>query len=79
MGDSSAVIDKLKLKVELVRQGSTFAKLARQLKRPPTTLASWLSGAHPPPPDLAALIAEALGIEEATITTLGADKETNGN
>lgn len=55
------------LAIELARVGLTQRELAQQMGVPPTTLSTWLTGAHPPPSDLARRIAEALGVDPAQL------------
>jgi transcriptional regulator with XRE-family HTH domain len=53
---------KVAVAIELARAGLTQRQLAQQLGVPPTTLSTWLTGAHPAPGDLSTRIATALGI-----------------
>jgi transcriptional regulator with XRE-family HTH domain len=50
------------LHVELARRRLTQTRLALSLGRSPSTLSSWLRGAHPGPEDLAEQIERLLGI-----------------
>ncbi|MBN1208533.1 MAG: helix-turn-helix transcriptional regulator [Myxococcaceae bacterium] len=60
---------KAALAVELARAGMTQRELARLLGVPPTTLSTWLSGAHPAPPDLPSRISTAMGLERSLLPT----------
>ena len=53
--------------VELARCGLTQGSLARRLKVPPTTLSTWLTAAHPAPPDLPDRIERALRLTPGTL------------
>lgn len=50
------------LRVELARRRLTQIQLAQLLRVPPTTLSTWVRGAHPAPNDLATRIEKALGL-----------------
>ncbi len=60
---------KVAVAVELARAGLTQRQLAQQLGVPPTTLSTWLTGAHPAPGNLSARIATALGIAPTQLLT----------
>ena len=50
------------LRVELARRNLTQTQLAQLMGLPPTTLSSWVRGAHPAPDDLTRKIEKALGL-----------------
>lgn len=56
------------LRVELARVELTHADLAVKLGVAPTTLSTWLRGAHPPPPDLTERIERALRLPTGRLT-----------
>jgi DNA-binding transcriptional regulator YdaS (Cro superfamily) len=57
------------LAVELARAGRTQTELAVLLGVPPTTLSTWLTGAHPAPVNLASRIECTLGLRRGLLTS----------
>ncbi len=53
---------RTRVAVELARRGMRQRDLAQLLNVPPTTLSTWITGAHPAPADLAERIAKALDL-----------------
>jgi transcriptional regulator with XRE-family HTH domain len=56
------------LRAELVRRGSSMAKLAGELGVPVTTLSGWVHDRHPGPADLLKRIADVLGVKASALT-----------
>jgi len=61
------LVDHRTLRVELARRGFTQTLLAHLLGVPPTTLSTWLTGAHPAPPDLPHRIETALELPRGAL------------
>ena len=66
------MLDRRTLRVELARRDLTQTRLAGMLGVPPTSLSTWLSGAHPAPADLASRIETALGLSRGALAARGA-------
>jgi plasmid maintenance system antidote protein VapI len=60
-------VDVDALRIELARRNLTQTQLAQLMKLPPTTLSSWVRGAHPAPDDLARMIEKALGLSAGAL------------
>lgn len=61
-------VDPDRLRVALATAALTRQELALRLGLPPSTLGSWLRGVAPAPPDLAARIECALGLEPGALS-----------
>src|SRR2546428_4934721 len=67
-------VDGDALRVELARRDLTQTQLALLMKLPPTTLSTWIRGAHPAPSDLAGRIEKALGLAAGVLDAADGDR-----
>ena len=70
MGSNNRTAFRAVLSVELARAGMRQRDLAARMGVAPTTLSTWLNGAHPAPTDLAERIERALALRLGALTSV---------